>query len=355
MPRTRRMFLGSNSSIGFYSLFDQIFSEDLNRYFIIKGGPGTGKSMFMKRIGESVESLGLDIEYYHCSSDSDSLDGLFIPKLKIALVDGTTPHVIEPKYPVLIDEILDFAQFLDRQQLLRHKKDIITLSKEASFYFRKTYMQLKQAAIVYEEIKLMYNKPINLKLARQLLYDIFKDAPVSTNALPKSKKFFASAITPQGVCNYYNTLIDSDMKIYSLKGAMGLVSKDILTKIAINAHELGLDTEIFCCPFKPNTIDMIIIPILNTAVIDNSSPYQATNILKDRPKNIIEIPVYTDEVDTRLIESFNHLIDNSITNLVKAKSSRDVLEKIYSEAMDFSGVDNLYYNILNIIRTQVEM
>src|SRR5690554_6073786 len=105
MARIKRMFLGSNSSLGFFSRFDEIFSKDLDRYFIIKGGPGTGKSVFMKKIGQAAQKLSLDIEYYHCSSDNNSLDGMFISSINLAFVDGTAPHIIEPQYPGLIDDV----------------------------------------------------------------------------------------------------------------------------------------------------------------------------------------------------------------------------------------------------------
>jgi hypothetical protein len=35
---------------------------------------------------------GLDIEFHHCSSDNNSLDGLYIPAIKVALIDGTAPQ-----------------------------------------------------------------------------------------------------------------------------------------------------------------------------------------------------------------------------------------------------------------------
>ena len=40
---------GGNTSKGFYSRFDNIISpEEARRIFVIKGGPGTGKSTLMK-------------------------------------------------------------------------------------------------------------------------------------------------------------------------------------------------------------------------------------------------------------------------------------------------------------------
>lgn len=354
MSKIRRMFLGSNSSLGFYSLFQHVFSEDLNRYFIIKGGPGTGKSVFMKRIGKEIERFELDIEYYHCSSDSTSLDGIFIPSLKIALVDGTAPHVIEPKYPGLIDDILDFAQFLDRNQLQPYKNDIIEITQNSSVYFKKAYMKLKQADIILDEIELNYVQPTSDKITKGLSSEIFKDAYVESNTPPKTREFFASAITPEGISKHYNTLIDHDMTIYSLKGTMGLDTKDILAKIAANAYELGLDTEIYYCPFRPKDIDMLIIPLLNTAVI-GSSPLCDNNasIVECNSRKIIDIEIPSHKISAKLESEFNYLIERAIDNISQAKSSHDELEDIYSQAMNFDGVDLLYNDILEII-TELE-
>ena len=46
-------FLGTNSGTGFYSLFYDL-TEHATPYstFIIKGGPGTGKSGLMKKVAE---------------------------------------------------------------------------------------------------------------------------------------------------------------------------------------------------------------------------------------------------------------------------------------------------------------
>ena len=48
--RVRKMFPGGNTSQGFYSYYRYILPEDAKRIFIIKGGPGTGKSVFMREV-----------------------------------------------------------------------------------------------------------------------------------------------------------------------------------------------------------------------------------------------------------------------------------------------------------------
>jgi uncharacterized NAD-dependent epimerase/dehydratase family protein len=92
--RIRHMFPGGNTSRGFFSYYDYILKqEDAARIFVIKGGPGVGKSTFMKKIAMEMVDRGYDVEFMHCSSDNNSLDGVVIPAVRVAFLDGTAPHV----------------------------------------------------------------------------------------------------------------------------------------------------------------------------------------------------------------------------------------------------------------------
>ena len=87
------IFPGGNTSKGFYSFYRYILSQDEARRIIcIKGGPGTGKSSLMKKVGQFFNEKGYNIEYHHCSSDNNSLDGVVIKGLNVAILDGTSPH-----------------------------------------------------------------------------------------------------------------------------------------------------------------------------------------------------------------------------------------------------------------------
>ena len=46
------------------------------------------------------------------------------------MVDGTSPHVLEPKFPGLIDEILDFAKYLNIELLEEYASEIKKLIKK---------------------------------------------------------------------------------------------------------------------------------------------------------------------------------------------------------------------------------
>ncbi len=118
MTRKTDFFLGANSPQGFYSLYSQLGqADDTFDFIVLKGGPGVGKSTFMKQIGRQAEKQGLEVEYIRCSGDPRSLDALLLPQLRTVIADGTGPHVIEPKYPGAVDRYVNLGRFYDVDRL----------------------------------------------------------------------------------------------------------------------------------------------------------------------------------------------------------------------------------------------
>lgn len=87
-------FLGANSGGGFHSLYEGWMEEIASGVcYVLKGGPGCGKSSLMKRVGERLHASGYEAEYIWCSGDPDSLDGIRFPEKGVEIADGTAPHV----------------------------------------------------------------------------------------------------------------------------------------------------------------------------------------------------------------------------------------------------------------------
>ena len=104
-------FLGANTAGGFFSLYDG-FCRGAGDYLrIVKGGPGTGKSGFMRALGREAARRGFEVELIRCSGDPGSLDGLYIPALGLGWVDGTAPHVAEPRVFGADGDYADLGQF----------------------------------------------------------------------------------------------------------------------------------------------------------------------------------------------------------------------------------------------------
>ena len=58
-----KYFAAANSYGGFISYFDKLFdSKEYNRIYVLKGGPGTGKSSFMKKVSAHFHNAGCYVE-----------------------------------------------------------------------------------------------------------------------------------------------------------------------------------------------------------------------------------------------------------------------------------------------------
>lgn len=114
----RHYFLGANGPDGFHSLYREFCPPDSGNFlWVIKGGPGCGKSTFMRMIGKAAEDAGLDVEYALCSSDPASLDGVLIPGWHVAYLDGTAPHTMDVDFPAASGAYLDLGSFYDIRAL----------------------------------------------------------------------------------------------------------------------------------------------------------------------------------------------------------------------------------------------
>ena len=147
-----------NSYGGFVSHYRDCFAQE--RRYIIKGGPGCGKSTLMRRIAHEAEQRGLEVEYYDCSSDPGSLDGIVLPSLDIAMFDGTAPHEEAADAPGWRDNLIDLGAYWDSKILRDHQDEIILLSEKKTEAYRGAYRYLGMAGTAsllrLELLKIMY-------------------------------------------------------------------------------------------------------------------------------------------------------------------------------------------------------
>ncbi len=354
--RVRHMFPGGNTSIGFYSYYGNIIGpEEADRIYIIKGGPGAGKSTFMKKIAARALEKGFDVEYFHCSSDNDSLDGVKIPSLGVALMDGTTPHIVEPKCPGAVDRILNFGDFWDDKAIRERKFEILAVSRDISGTFARAYRYLSAARSIWEDSAEIHSAAarsggIN-RLSEDLIGELFRGIGISGTS-GRQRAMFASAITPGGLCNYLDSLL-AGKKVYCLAGGIGTGEEKIIDRINAAALARGLDTEVYCCALKPDRPEHLIIPALNV-VFTTDNPYHSAVGERYKSFDMHEF------MDLSVIESrradleqnreeFERLLSAAVGTLKRAKALHDRLEAFYVPNIRFSEIDCLFEKIMRDI------
>ncbi|MGE8204898.1 PRK06851 family protein [Heyndrickxia sp. NPDC080065] len=346
-------YAGGNTGRGFYSLFESNV-KGLDRLFILKGGPGTGKSSLMKRLADEWGTKGYDLEIIHCSSDNDSIDGVMIPKLKFGMVDGTAPHIIEPTAPGAIEEYVNLGLAWDSKKLIREKENIVALHTEIKNAFQLAYVTFAKGLQEHDELEEIYFKEMNFAkanhLTKELIQQLFEDNRLSKAADVRHR--FLGAATPQGAVDYIPNITEGLKKRYFLKGRAGTGKSTLLKKLAAAADERGFDTEIYHCGFDPNSIDMIVVRELSFAIFDSTDPHE---YFPDRDGDEI-IDLYlaavTPGTDEKYAIEINEVhkrykdkMKEGTVCLAKAKSLHDELEKYYIKAMDFSIIDRIYEEI----------
>lgn len=163
-------FAAANGYGGFRSYFGDIFdSKNYESVFILKGGPGTGKSSLMREIALFGAENGYECEKILCSSDPHSLDGVILGKgtKSFAVLDGTAPHTRDAEIPGAIDEIINLGENWDSDILKKNKNLIFELSERKKSNYSLAYKYLAHAGKIEKikhELEIKRIKPDNLKL-----------------------------------------------------------------------------------------------------------------------------------------------------------------------------------------------
>lgn len=88
-------------------------------------------------------------------------------------------------------------------------------------------------------------------------------------------RFFLGANSPTGFYSLYDQLIDpaGAKSIYILKGGAGCGKSSLMRKVGQRAEERGLAVEYIQCSGDPDSLDAIVIPALDAAIVDGTAPH----------------------------------------------------------------------------------
>jgi len=359
-----KVFPGGNTAFGFHSFYDNIIKTDANRIYILKGGPGVGKSTFMRKIGETVLDMGYDIEFHCCSSDNGSLDGLVIPAIQVALLDGTSPHIVDPKNPGAVDEIVNLGEYWNEKGIRENREQILAVNKEVGRLFKHAYTYLAGAKTFLDEVESFYlesgafNAGAFDKLVLDLTLEIFEGKPRLTDN-PKARHLFATANTPDGPVSHLETVVGRLNKRYIINGDDGTGKTVLVQRIMDTALTRGYNVTAFHCALNPNKIEHLVIHDLSLAVINSVEPHFYQPKDGDTVINTMTCvaPVtnedYLAERDTAR-GLYRQCMEQAVSFISRAKKKHDEMEKYYVPYMNFDGVNAMREKTLQRILELLE-
>jgi hypothetical protein len=361
--KIRKMFPGNNTSKGFYSFYHYLINFSATRVFILKGGPGTGKSTLMKKIGTVMVAQGYDVEYHYCSSDNTSLDGLVIPSLRIAIVDGTEPHVVDPRNPGVVETIISLGDFWEEKILLKNKERIISLNKQKKRMFQLAYSHLREAKVAQEELVSYYKEAVDSVKVNQLFYEIvqnvFSDVSPQFVRMARVRRLFASANTPEGYVSHLDSILQDVHSLYFFTGTLDAGKEEILDAIYRWGISCGFDCELYHCPFDPVKLELVYFPSLTVGFL------RANDSLVFEPSVLTELKSYQEidfdqYLDAKVMQIYKQEIKEAKKRLFflkkrawgklqAAQRFHSQLEELYFPAIDFAVINKKSEELLNRI------
>lgn len=342
MAQVTNFFVGANSGDGFQNLFPEMVDiEDTYDLMVLKGGPGVGKNTFMRALGQAMEEAGTAVEYLWCSGDPDSLDGVVLPELKCAVADGTSPHVIEPKYPAAVDRYVDLGRFYDLTAAKAAADEVKAHTCAYKEAYVRAYHSLKAARQVELDTVAAVRKSFDGSRAdRRVDGIIARELRQKGGQQGKTTRRFLGSITHKGYVWRFDSVDALCPKVYEFADSWELAGA-ALARLHGAAAASGWDTVVCPSPEEPGRIEHLLVPGLGLAFVTSrpGMDYGKKPFRRIRLDAMAEIEGKARlRFQTRMAAL---LREEGTAALKEAKANHDKLEAVYNPYVDFDGVRTL--------------
>jgi len=342
------MFAGGLTPTGFVDFFKYIMPlENAKKRYFLKGSSGSGKSTFIKKIAAEFAAANVAIDLFHCANDASSLDGMAIKDFGFCIFDATMPHAHDPELPAGVDEIIDFAQFLDGQKVRKHIDEIKTLLGSKKLLSKKAYTFLSTAGNIYSAEKKAYETALITPRVQEWTrncFNIFDKADSSNPDIGTNRKLFLSAVTPDGMVHFADNIL-SPYKIYCFCAKMGVGIDSVLVGLKDYANACGIDTESFYSPLEPTKLEYLLLPKEGLAFASSGGRYGYMG----KGDEVIDLvhcfyPNRLQNAELDMLQNgeiIDSLLKAATASMKASRAAHSKIEEIYISAMDFDKVNAL--------------
>jgi len=328
-------FLGANTAQGFVSRFETLQDDPrVQKLIILKGGPGCGKSTFMKKLQKTARSLGADTESYLCSSDPSSLDGLLILPLGLAIVDGTAPHVLEPRLCGCDAVYLNLGCFYDTEKIPDERQILEALRAKNQALYPTAYAHLRAARDLMQCVK-QSAQETDQKSLYTLTRGLMQELPPSEKGRGSVREVFLHTFTPDGEIILRDTVHAMCSACIAIEDPCSL-SSALFERLKRHFLHNGYDCILLRSPLFPDSIEGLLIPEANTAFLTCKKATLDFSVTVNLSRSY-----HFPDSAAGLLEAANTHCTQAVALLKEAKQIHDEIEYIYRPYVSFEGLDLL--------------
>lgn len=331
-------FAGSFTGDGFTNFLPEAI-QGMKKIYIIKGTAGSGKSTLMRKIATVAETVGEKVERIYCSSDVTSLDGVVIPSLSFAIVDGTAPHVMEAVYPLALETIINTTDYIFADDLHSKSEEIISLSNRKKALFTQAQRLLHSA----HSLNTLKSEIM------QGCYDAVKGYKFCIRVIAKEKLHDTEKATTRRSCvafgkngiTYLTPFCDAE-KIYSVNENF---APFILGTLKLLASEHKIPIIYSPSPLCVNETALIYFPTSKRLFVSSQFEMNGEQI-SDRRFEYKDSLKSCKEKRKFLTKTAELILEEARLTLSEAMEQHKKLEEIYVSALNKEGLDCLTQSII---------
>ena len=351
MNTARALFPGAMGPNGFISCFDQLMDESiLQRRLILKGGPGVGKSTFMRRLHAVLCDDGQPSTLCFCSGDPDSLDAVVLPHAGLLVLDGTAPHIMDPEIPGARDSIINLGECLDESALRPRLPHIRACMADHAAASRRARAYMKASLALAQDSAALIDScidPLRFRQMTDALVSAVLAAHGEATEKPQKRSVITDAITPKGkLCLLSNHMQRRVIRL-ARRDEMNLTP--VFAALSYAAQTAGYHVEEHLDPLFPGGILHLSIPALSTLVTtgDTLVSEQTFDFTACLPQGALLRHECALEQSKA---SVSQLLHRAVSSMQQAKQLHDELETFYVPNMDFSKWQTIFDHTLESIR-----
>lgn len=333
-------FLGANAADGFVSLYDGFCRGEGDYLRIVKGGPGTGKSGFMRAIGREAARRAMDVEYVRCSGDPASLDGVYLPALGLGWCDGTAPHAAEPGIFGVNSDYVNLGQFCRTPLSSADRERARALTAAYKQKYGRAYALLAAAESAERAFFPQESGAKEAARAGAALCELVARLPAGEK--PRLRRRFCGAVSCEGIVEDRSCL-ELCKLVYLCEDGCGLAA-GALHEACEAALSRGHDAVLCLSPFDGRTPDALILSDVSAAFV-RAKPQSAYENVRRIPLDRLWGDMAAVKERRRAVRAARRegarYVHAGCETLREAKALHDELEAVYRPYMDFAALDAL--------------
>ena len=336
------IFLGANGGDGFSSLYGQLTGGRFDDLIILKGGPGSGKSSFMRAAAAELSAAGRDPIYVNCSGDPASLDGVLFAAHRVGFVDGTPPHALEPTYAAAHERTVDLTRFCDTAAAKAARLEIVAHTDAYRAAYADAYRILRALRAVEDEQRAAVRAAVDAeRLLRRVDAIARRELKGAGGRRGRVDRAFLGGTTHLGELCRYDTADALCPRVYELADSWGLAAP-ALERVCAAAADAGCGVLACPDPERPQELRHVLIPARGLAFVTSTArlpyPGQPYRRLRFDAAAQRALP-RAERARLRLLGRMERLLrGQAVDALRRAKREHDALEAVYNPFIDFDGV-----------------